>query len=129
MNSVAHRVAASLLDVGAFASRSRVNFQLSKEENMATFISLINLTDQGMRNIKDSPERYEAFQAMAEKLGLKVKCVYYTVGQYDMVLIVEGSDEAATAVLLKVGLLGNVRSQTMRGFSVDEMKRIISSMS
>lgn len=95
---------------------------------MATFISLINFTDQGMRNIKHSPERYEAFEAMAEKLGLKVKCVYYTVGHYDMVLIVEGSDEAATSVLLKVGLLGNVRSQTLRGFSVEEMKAIIQNM-
>lgn len=95
---------------------------------MATFISLINFTDQGMRHIKDSPERYEEFQAMAEKLGLKVKCVYYTVGHYDMVVVVEGSDEAATSVLLKVGLLGNVRSQTLRGFSVDEMKGIIRTM-
>ena len=95
---------------------------------MATFISLINFTDQGMRNIKDSPEHYEAFQEMAEKLGLKVKCVYYTVGHYDMILVVEGSDEAASAVLLKVGLLGDVRSQTLRGFSVDEMKGIISTI-
>jgi uncharacterized protein with GYD domain len=95
---------------------------------MATYISLINFTEQGMRNIKDSPEHYEAFQAMAEKMGLKVKCVYYTVGHYDMVLVVEGSDEAATAVLVQVGLLGEVRSQTLRGFSVDEMKKIISTM-
>lgn len=95
---------------------------------MATFISLINFTEQGMRNIKDSPEHYEAFQAMAEEMGLKVKCVYYTVGHYDMVLVVEGSDEAASAVLVQVGLLGEVRSQTLRGFSVDEMKKIISTM-
>jgi uncharacterized protein with GYD domain len=93
---------------------------------MATFISLINFTEQGMRNIKESPERYEAFQVMAEKLGLKIKCVYYTVGHYDMVLVVEGSDEAATAMLIQVGLLGDARSQTLRGFSVDEMKAIIS---
>lgn len=71
---------------------------------MATFISLINLTDQGIRNVKDSPERYEAFQAMAEKLGVKVKSVYYTVGHYDMVVILEGSDEAATSALLKVSV-------------------------
>jgi len=105
-----------------------LNLQLSEEKIMATFISLINFTDQGLRNIKDSPEHYEAFQEMAEKLGLKVKCVYYTVGRYDMILIVEGSDETATAVLLKVGLLGDVRSQTLRGFSVEEMKRIISTI-
>lgn len=95
---------------------------------MTTFISLINFTEQGMRNIKESPERYEAFQVMAEKLGLKIKCVYYTVGHYDMVLVVEGSDESATAMLIQVGLLGDARSQTLRGFSVDEMKAIISAL-
>lgn len=95
---------------------------------MATFISLISFTDQGIRNVKDSPDRFGAFQAMAEKLGVKVKSVYYTVGHYDMVVVVEGSDEAATSALLKVGSLGNVRSQTLRGFSVDEMKTIIGAM-
>jgi uncharacterized protein with GYD domain len=95
---------------------------------MATFISLINFTDQGIRSIKESPARYEAFRAMAEKLGVTVKDIYYTVGNYDLVVVVEGSDEAATAALLKVGSLGNVRTQTLRGFSVEEMKRIIGKM-
>lgn len=95
---------------------------------MATFISLINFTDQGMRHIRDSPKSYEEFQVMAEKLGLKVKCAYYTVGHYDMVLVVEGSDEAATSMLIQVGLLGDARSQTLRGFSVDEMTTIISEL-
>lgn len=92
---------------------------------MATFIVLANFTDQGIKNVKESPDRYEAFQAMAGKLGLTVQNVYYTVGQHDMVLVVEGSDEAATAVLLKVGSLGNVRTQTLRAFSVAEMRKII----
>jgi uncharacterized protein with GYD domain len=48
---------------------------------MATFISLLNFTDQGIRNIKESPDRYTAFKAMAEKMGVSVKGVYYTVGQ------------------------------------------------
>ncbi|OGA33664.1 MAG: GYD family protein [Betaproteobacteria bacterium RIFCSPLOWO2_12_FULL_62_13b] len=95
---------------------------------MATFISLINFTDQGIRNVKDSPQRYEAFMAMAQKLGVTIKSVYYTVGNYDLVVIVEGSDEAATAALLKVGSLGNVRTQTLRAFSLDEMKSIIGKM-
>jgi uncharacterized protein with GYD domain len=95
---------------------------------MATYISLLNFTDQGIRNVKDSPDRYEAFRAMAEKMGVKVKSVYYTVGHYDIVVIVEGPEEAVTSALLKVGSLGNVRSQTLRGFSADEMKRMISKM-
>jgi uncharacterized protein with GYD domain len=92
---------------------------------MTTFITLLNFTDQGIKNVKDSPERYEAFKAMAENLGVTVKDIYYTVGQYDLVLIVEGDDEAATAALLKVGSLGNVRTQTLRAFSVEEMRKII----
>jgi uncharacterized protein with GYD domain len=92
---------------------------------MATYISLLSFTDQGIRNIKESPDRYDAFRAMAEKLGAAVKGFYYTVGQHDMVVIMEGSDEAVTTALLKVGSLGNVRSQTLRAFSVDETRRMI----
>ncbi len=95
---------------------------------MATFISLVNFTDQGIRNVKDSPERLNAFRALAEKLGVSVKGAYYTVGHYDMVIIVEGSDEAATTALLAAGSLGNVRSQTLRAFTQDQMKQIISKM-
>ena len=95
---------------------------------MATFISLVSFTDQGIRSIKESPDRALAFKAMAEKAGVQVKGLYYTVGNYDMVLIGEGTDEAVTAVLLKVGSLGNVRSQTLRGFSVEEMRKIIATM-
>src|SRR5215468_3256156 len=61
---------------------------------MATYISLLNFTDQGIRNIKDSPDRFGAFRATAEKLGVNVKGFYYTVGHHDMVVILEGSDEA-----------------------------------
>ncbi|HME45434.1 MAG TPA: GYD domain-containing protein [Syntrophorhabdales bacterium] len=92
---------------------------------MATFIGLVNFTDQGIRNVKDSPDRYEAFKAMAEKVGVTVKGVYYTIGHYDMVLILEGSDEAAVTAMLKVGSLGNVRTETLRGFSLEEMRKIV----
>jgi uncharacterized protein with GYD domain len=95
---------------------------------MATFISLLNFTDQGIRNIKDSPDRYEAFRAMAEKLGVRVKDLYYTVGHYDIVAVMEGSDEAVTTALLQVGSLGNVRTETLRGFSLDDMKKIVGTM-
>jgi uncharacterized protein with GYD domain len=95
---------------------------------MATFISLVSFTDQGIRNIKESPNRYEAFKTMAEKLGVTVKDVYYTVGSYDLVLITEGTDEAITTALLKTGSLGNVRTQTLRAFSVDEIKKILSNL-
>lgn len=95
---------------------------------MATFISLVNFTDQGIRNVKESPTRFEAFRALAQKAGVHVKEVYYTVGGCDMVTIVEGPEEAVTAVLMKVGSLGNVRTQTMRAHTLDEMKGILGRM-
>ncbi|WP_137818855.1 MULTISPECIES: GYD domain-containing protein [unclassified Pseudomonas] len=95
---------------------------------MATFITLANFTDQGIRSVKDSPDRFEAFKALAESLGITVKAAYWTVGNYDLVLIVEGAEEAATSLLLKVGSLGNVRTQTLRGYSEQEVRRIIGNM-
>ncbi|HBX54081.1 GYD domain-containing protein [Pseudomonas sp. UBA2684] len=95
---------------------------------MATFISLVNFTDQGIRTVKDSPDRFHAVKALGETLGLTVKAVYWTVGTYDLVLIVEGDEEAATSLLLKVGSLGNTRTQTLRGFSETEIRRIIGNM-
>jgi uncharacterized protein with GYD domain len=96
---------------------------------MATFVSLVNFTDQGIRNVKDSPDRLEKFRAIAEKLGVTIKGAYYTLGSFDMVLIGEGTDEAVTTAFLKVGSLGNVRSQTLRAFSADEMKKMVAKMS
>jgi len=75
--------------------RPTVGNRLAKEVNHGEFISLVNFTDQGIRNVKDSADRFEAFKAMAEKLGGTLKGVYYTMGHYDMVVIMEGSDEAA----------------------------------
>ena len=95
---------------------------------MPTYITLVNFTDQGIRNVKESPDRLAAFRAMADKLGVSIKSVYYTVGNYDIVTVVEGTDEAVTSALLKLGSLGNVRTQTLRAFSPEEMKTIITKL-
>jgi uncharacterized protein with GYD domain len=95
---------------------------------VATYAVLASFTDQGIRNVKDSPERSAAFKTMAEKPGVTIKSIHYTVGAYDMVAVVEGADEAVTSALLKLGSLGNVRTQTMRADSHEEMKTIISKM-
>jgi len=95
---------------------------------MPTYVTLASFTDQGIRNVKDSPERLQAFRSMAEKLGITIKSVVYTVGRYDIVTVVEGSDEAVTTALLKLGSMGNIRTETMRGMSPEEMKKIVSSL-
>ncbi len=93
---------------------------------MATVIVLINFTDQGIRNVKQTIDRGKAATAAAEKLGIKVKDIYWTLGQYDAVLIVDApNDEAITAWALGTGSLGNVRTQTMRAFSTEETQRIL----
>lgn len=92
---------------------------------MATFISLASFTDQGIRNVKDSPDRFAAFKSLAEQHGVSVKAAYWTVGHYDLVLIVEGSEEAATTLLLKTASLGNVKTQTLRGFTEQEFRQFL----
>jgi uncharacterized protein with GYD domain len=93
---------------------------------MATYITLANFTDQGIRNIKDSSKRADAFKDMAKKAGITVKDLYWTVGQYDIVTIIEAPDDAsATALALGVGALGNIRTQTMRAFSQAEITGVI----
>ncbi len=93
---------------------------------MATFIMLGHFSDQGIRSVKDTTKRVETVKAAAKKLGITVKDVYWTLGQYDTVLIAEAPDEATmTAFGLTVGAHGNVRTQTLRAFSAEEMGRII----
>jgi uncharacterized protein with GYD domain len=96
---------------------------------MATFILLVNFTEQGVRKAEDSPKRAETFKEMAKKSGLNVKDVYWTLGQYDAVTIFEAPDVmTATAAALSLSKLGNVRTQTLPAFSAAEMKTIISKM-
>ena len=96
---------------------------------MATFISLVGFTDQGIRSVKQTTARAEAFKAMAQKVGVTVKDIYWTVGPHDVVIVMEAPDEeTVTSLLLSVGALGNVRTQTLRSFSAEEMNRIITKM-
>ncbi|MEU2930057.1 GYD domain-containing protein [Streptomyces sp. NPDC007251] len=93
---------------------------------MPTYVSLLNWTDQGIRNYKDTAKRAEAFGAAVEKLGAKLLNIYWTVGPYDLVAVVEApDDETATAALLQIGGVGNVRTTTLRAFGREEMDRIV----
>jgi len=95
---------------------------------MAKFITLVNFTEQGVRNVKDSPERAEAFRKMAESLGVKVLGIHWTLGAYDMVVMVEGNDQGVTAALLKVGSMGNVRTHTLRAYDAAEFSSLLHMM-
>ena len=96
---------------------------------MAHFVVLVNFTDQGAKAIRDTPKRAEAYRTMAEKAGVKVHSFLWTLGCYDVVIVAEANDDAAIAALgLSAVSLGNVRSQTLRGFDIGEMKGIIGKM-
>jgi len=93
---------------------------------MKTYVSLINWTDQGIRDFRDSTQRAEAFTKLVESSGGKIRELVWTVGQYDMVCVADfPDDETGVAALLRVGSLGNVRSNTLRAFGADEMASII----
>jgi uncharacterized protein with GYD domain len=93
---------------------------------MATYVTLYNFTEQGLRNIKDTVKRVEAAKKAGSQIGVTVKEVVWTQGQYDLVVISEASDEvAANAMMLNTLKLGNVRAQTLRAFTAAEMEKIL----
>src|SRR5262245_15996124 len=96
---------------------------------MATFVVLANFSDQGIKNVKQTIERAEAFRQMASKAGANMKELYWTLGAHDIVAICEApDDETATALSLSVASRGNVRSETLRAFTFDEMKKVLGKM-
>ena len=97
---------------------------------MATFVCLVNWTDQGIRNVKDTIQRYERSQELANKHGVSNEHIYWTVGPHDMVFIAEAPDaESITAYLLEVGSAGNIRTTTLRGYNREEMRQILQRLS
>ncbi len=85
-----------------------------------TYITLITYTDQGVRSLKQSPQRAQAFRQSAESAGLKVLAQLWTVGAYDGLLILEGdSEEKVLGSLGHLASLGNVRTQSLRAFDAD----------
>lgn len=96
---------------------------------MATYISLISYTDQGIRNIKDSPNRLDAARKILKDLGGELKDFYLTLGAYDLIIVVEApSDEVVTKFALEVGSLGNIRTTTLKAFPEAEFREIIGAL-
>jgi uncharacterized protein with GYD domain len=93
---------------------------------MPTYISLMKLTGKGIAEIKDSRRRIEEAREKMEAMGSKIVGLYVTMGEYDMMAIVEGTnDEAALTFLLGLGAEGNVRTVTMRAFTAEEFVGIV----
>lgn len=94
---------------------------------MANYVVLASFTDQGVRAIKDTGKRAKAFREAAKQMNVQIKELYWTLGHYDVVVTMEApNDETAAALMMKVGSLGNLKSQTLRAFSEKEIDSLTS---
>ncbi|MBI5772206.1 MAG: GYD domain-containing protein [Verrucomicrobia bacterium] len=93
---------------------------------MATYIALVSFTQQGLQNIHESPHRAAAFKSAARKAGCKVRELYWTLGEYDGVVVFDASDDQnATGLMLALSSLGNVHTKTLRAFTAAEFAAIV----
>ena len=96
---------------------------------MATYIVLSTFTDQGIKSIKDTTKRADAVRETARKMGIEVKSLYWTIGKYDVIATFEAPDDATmTALSLAIASAGNVRTQTLRAFSKDDVTGILAKL-
>lgn len=96
---------------------------------MATFITTIQFTENGIFAIQDSPKRAAAFKTAAKKMGVKVTGQYWTLGAFDGVILFEApDDETATAAMLQLAALGNVKTSTSRALNASEMAKVLESL-
>jgi len=92
---------------------------------MSTFIVLGNWTERGITNIQEAPNRIKTTHDMVEKAGGKMQ-LYYTLGEYDFVMVVEvPTDEAIASVLARLGSMGNVHTKTMKAWTEAEGAKIL----
>ena len=93
---------------------------------MPNYVVLMNWTDQGIRTARETVQRRDQADSLAERYGARIEQVYWTVGPYDIVTILEApDDESATAMLLELGSGGNLRTTTLRAYEREEMSGIV----
>jgi uncharacterized protein with GYD domain len=96
---------------------------------MATYISLISLTQKGIENVKDSPTRLNRAKELFKAMGAELKEFYLVTGRYDMVVVSEApNDETVAKVALAIGAAGSIRTETLRAFTEEEYHKIIAGL-
>jgi uncharacterized protein with GYD domain len=94
---------------------------------MPRFLTLINFTEQGMKNFKDTTKRADAFVKKAKEAGVTVNTVLWTVGAYDGAVLFDAPDEqTAAGLMVSLAAQGNVRTQTLRAFDREEIAGVVS---
>jgi len=97
---------------------------------MPTYVALLKWTGRGAENVKDSPGRLDAGRKTFEKIGVKIKDTYLTMGRYDLVCIIEApDDETLASAMLTLGSQGNIQSETLKAFTEDQYRKICASVS
>jgi uncharacterized protein with GYD domain len=95
---------------------------------MPTFVMYASWTDQGIRGVKDAPKRSKAARAMAKKLGVEVKQIYLTSGEFDLLIILDGDGDGITKFAMAIGALGNIRTRTARAWPEAEFTKMIAEL-
>ena len=97
---------------------------------MPKYVSLVNFTQKGTENIKDSPSRFDAFKQLCEPMGAKVEGFYLTMGRYDLMVIVDAPDsETITKLILTAASKGTISTETFQVFTEEEYRKIIAALS
>jgi uncharacterized protein with GYD domain len=117
---------AELFPAPAFSQHA--NDRTLKEARMPTFVMYASWTDQGIRGVKDAPKRSKAARAMAKKLGVEVKQIYLTSGEFDLLIILDGDGDSITKFAMAIGALGNVRTRTARAWPEAEFTKMIAEL-
>jgi uncharacterized protein with GYD domain len=96
---------------------------------MPTYITLVNFTQKGVENVKESPQRLDAAKNAFKRMGAELKEFYLVMGQYDIILVSEAPDDVTVAkIALTLGSIGNVRTESFRAFKEDEYREIVSAL-
>ena len=96
---------------------------------MTTYIVLVNWTERGIQQVKDSPRRLDAAKRMLKEMGGEIKSMHLTMGEFDMVVVCEASDDAVAArFALQLGIMGNVRTRMLKAFPEAAYREIIASL-
>jgi uncharacterized protein with GYD domain len=96
---------------------------------MITYVGLLSFTEKGVQSIKDTTKRAAAAREGAKKLGVNIREILWTMGEYDMVCVLEAEDEQALAAFnLATAMQGNLRSHSLRAYSASEMDKILAKL-
>jgi len=99
---------------------------MERRRTMPTYVGLVKWTDQGIRNVKETTKRAKKFQEVAEKGNVKIREILWTMGRYDLVLVIDAvDDETMSRLALGLGMGGNAKTETLKAFSATAMDQIL----